>query len=757
MKFYQACYGKPANKWEVLNISADMPPYMVSQFERIGSGCTPQNLGKGAAEDANGNPNCIYEWISTENILCVLRAQYGERDEHGRAKMFAHAFLTDAEGMLADPSTLLTIADSNFRFNADDTRTPPETLVHEGSYTLSAALKALGIDSQKWDDLIACVHVMLASPTDFPLYIVCRNDIDTVKNAMYAILCSLPYSLRYQLSFASANSLPGAKFKRIMFVDKLLGGERFFSLESGETNVDLGEIRHYPERFAPYKALCDSKPAAFAKYCDSLAATAAQMGYAYNMGYEDTAMVDTVMRGVAPLEAQTDAELTRHLNELLARLPLQNGFVDDYLAKVITVYDGRRLLPNDAILKRIELRNDSTQSPDYVDIYKRLRMRVLMNTGEAAMIAFLGEQHLKSRSQFDDWCDAIAKIDGGKDIIVKFYQKKVALCRDYRALFELLSTTGAYYKHPDLKSAARAQCIYIAKELTSVKNLCTANYQQTFDDLLVILGENFPEIGDTDKRRILETLRQHFWSTFRFADLAFEPRCMENCRAMTLQGNATSNNVNELILLYQTVRDYTTGTLSHVNIEQRLQKLEDGLHLAAGDRDVICPLVREYVYDALRREDDRHFCTWAILARFGDPEASPLPQMIRWNLPLLRDEHAFEQALKESPRMQQLAPTILVWLVGKDGKSGVLATIDTGLELHKTIKREAKLLQDFIKQRQAAERSREKEERKEERKKQREETVVADTVALDGAARTDQKEPAKKRGLFGLFDKKKKE
>lgn len=755
MKFYQACYGKPGHKWEVLNVSADMPPYMVSQFERIGSGCTPQNLGQGAANDAQGNPNCVYEWISTENVLCVLRAQYGERDEHGRAKMFTHAFLADAEGVLDDPNALLTIADSNFKFSADETRTPPDTFVRDATFSLSAALAALNIGKDTWDTLIACVHVMLASPTDFPLYIQCRNDIHTVKNAIYAILCSLPRSLRYQLSFASANSFPYAKFKRIMFVDRLFGGERFISLETGETNVDLGEIRMYPERFAPHKAHGGMDAKAFETYCEEIAHTAAQMGYAYNMGYEDTAMVDTVMRGTAPLEQKNDAELTKHLTELLARLPLQNAFVDEYLAKVIAMYDARALLPNDAILRRIELRNDSTQSPEFVDIYKRLRMRVLMNKGPEAMIEFLGQQHAKSKSMFDDWCDSIVQLDGGQAVIVKFYEKKVALCRDYRALFDLLASAGAYYKHPDLKSAARAQCIYIAKDLTTVKNLTTANYQQTFDDLRAIFDQNFRETNDTEKKKIFDALRTHFWSTFRYTDFVFEPRCIENCRTMTLIGNVHSDNINELILLYQTVRDYTIGTVGHGHIEQRLQKLEGALKLPAADFETIRPLVLTHVYDALRREDSHHFCTWAVLARFGDPDASPLPQMIRWKLPLIWDDRVFEAAFVESERMRQISPMILTWLVGKDGRSGVLETIDTGLELHKIIKREAKLLQDYQKQCQAKERSREKEERK----KQREErTVVADTVSLDDETDIpDKKDAPKKRGLFGFFDKKKKE
>jgi len=766
MKFYQACYGKPGNNWELFNVSQDTPPTMAAFFERLGNSCTPQNIGAENTVLADGSPLCLYELISDENILCAIKAQYGERDNFGRPKMFAHGFMMSAENALNDPNTILSIADANFKFDAESTRIPPESLVLEENITPEKAIATLSVDEEILKKMIACVYLLLSSPTDFPLYISCKNTPANVKSAIYYILTSLPLSLRYHLSFAAANSLQYSKTKSIMFVDTAPNNEYYFSLESGQTNLDLTEISSEPEKYSTYMAFLKLGRAEFSQYCDKLQEVVFGMDLAYNASYDDTLVADILLRGTGVLSEKDDTELTKYLLELLVKIPTQNLFVDAYISKVLKIFDDRNIVPNDTIMKRIEARNENTQSEDFVEVYKKIKMRVLLSKGTDEIVSFLTQQYIKSETIFDDWCYSISQIEGGKESIALFYKQRVQACKSFNEIISICAKMKEFFRIDAIKQAIKLQCISITKKQTNTMDIRRIEYAGALADFKRICEKLFSTSGIVDINEALDEIKKNFWNGFRMSDFSFDSRCMDNCRTMFVSDDRRCNAVRYLIALYEKVIEYRKGSANYYDVEKCLHILNEKLILDESDYEAVTPMVQELVCKNLEKESDRHFYMWLRLALFGDEKTNPVMQMIRWKLPIILDEEAFIAAFEESERMQEIANNILVWMIGNDQKSGVIQNLESNPELYKTIKREAKFISDYKKQKLAAQKSREKELQKMEKKKdkEREKDTQSDTssssdmfviVDDDNEVKHAKHAAPKKKGFLGLFDKKK--
>ena len=178
------------------------------------------------------------------------------------------------------------------------------------------------------------------------------------------------------------------------------------------------------------------------------------------------------------------------------------------------------------------------------------------------------------------------------------------------------------------------------------------------------------------------------------------------------------------------------------------------LKLTNRDYFAILSCTRNFLYEAMKHEGDRHFVTWTKIARLdGTENANPLARMMEWSLPVLCDEEVFAENFDASPRMRSQYQTILDWIIGEDQKSGLLAMLESGDEMAKTLKKEAKLLLDYKKQLIAEQKNMEKEQRRQEKQKKREALSTLPDSELPFMEESDS--GTKKKGFLGLFDKKK--
>lgn len=720
MEFYQACYGKPANNWQVLNVSPGTPPQMLSFFENIGNGCTPQNMGTDVLLDAQGAPVDLFELISGEHTLCLLKARYGERDSFGRPKMFAHGFMFPAQGSYADPNGILAVSDANFRFSKEETAAIPEGLALDAPLDIDAAMRRCGLTENTYKTLLACVYLVLSSAADLPLYVRCENAVDRIKAAIYCILSALPVSLRYQLSFSNANSFPYAKFKRVMFVDRVPAGAYYLDIETGETNLqrELQQIEESPEKFPSYYVFLKSSRREFAAYCRKIEEIRCQLLKPYDAELEDVDLAHELTNTLSDVNRKTDAELSRYLLELLIKLPLQNTAADDYICGLLTLLERRSIQPAETILKRLEQRVDHTASPDLVEVYKKIVLLALMSGGDSDTVEFLDQQYRKGMTVFSEWAGAVKATSGGDAIIRQFYKQLM----ESAASSERVNTirTEALRFVPDdgtLSDAAAARiCALSAAQLVRL-DVTVSRVQPVFHELERALSE-IPG-AECSKAEAADRLKTDFWENFRFSSCRYTDAFIENMRYLHVEEGVSTaawekqSNVDCLVRIYDAVigdRSAACTDERYIAVEKELRRFRQENTLSPADRETAVDLIRRLVVDAMApREGRQHFCFWLELCTLSDGAANPVLQMMRWGLPVVCEADRFSAALYESHRMQAIGGDIRHWLnelLDKREEYG----FDS--DRIKTLKTLSKTVAEYQKDVEAAMKSRAKEERK---------------------------------------------
>lgn len=769
MVFYQACYGKPGNNWQLLNVSKETPPHMVSFFESLGNGCTPQNIGTDVLIDKNGNQFFLYELISAENTICILRAKYGERDSFGRPKMFAHGFLFPAEGGYKNPADFLSISDSNFHFSDVETTSIPALLKYDEKINLGDAARICQMDTQKWQQLMKCVYVMLSSPTDYPFYIRCNGDLNTTKAAIMCILSALPYSLRYQISFSNANSLSYAEFKRIMFVETVPDGSAYFDLISGETNLntEINEIDQYPEKYSTCHAFCSMPIDQFADYCNSIQKVLDQLSFSYITEIDETNLAHLYVMGLDNVDNLSDSDFMKFLLELLVRSPMQNAFADDFITRVLEKFDERALIPTESMFKRIELRSDKTTSADFIEVYKRIRMRALLSKGSEEVLSFLAEQYRKSKSIFSEWTQLIQSIPGGKENIELFFENRIKICKSYEEVIRINTDVLSFCGDCDrLKKSILTRVFNIAKEKVISSSLSHADYSYE----LKSLSSCIETVNSPYKIGIRDEIVFEFWRNFDYSMFEFSHKCIENCKSMIPNKNAAlrdpsdqrafikSSNISLLSDIYDAVSKYRSGfgvssygVSSYWEVEKSVATFNEKKQLQSQESEKIMRTLKEFLYKSMFNSDgDRHFCMWLSFIRLGGKIANPIPYFIRWKLPVVCDPECFEMAFKESTRMREIKQSIKKWLVEviEDPECYRVSA-----DYIKILKRDLKVIEDYAKELAADEKRKEKEQRKAEKKSDR---FSTDDYFVDDDTSSERDADHKKSFLGGLFGGKKK-
>ena len=765
MKFYQACYGKPGNNWELLNVSPDTPPTMTTFFERVGNGCTPQNVGSENLISEDGSSFNLYEIISDEGIVCVLKAIYGERDTFGRPKMFAQGFMFPAEGVLNDPNNIIGIKNDNFKLDYERTKDIPSEL----SFEINGPNGLNNFDDAILKKMMGCIYLSLSSAIDYPIYITYNFNEDLIKSLISYILISLPYSLRYRLSFANANTMQYSKFKSIMFVNKAPNGEKFFSLADGESNLDLSEMNQDKNKHALFFRYFKSSTVEFDSFCRELNSICNEIGFVYNCEYDENLLANMVMQGTDKLNDLDDTELTRYLLDILTKATTQNSFIDNYISKVLNVFDQKGIIPNDTILKRIENRNENSSSPELTEVYKKIRMRALLNKGVSEMVDFLSQQHSKSKTVFVDWCYSIAQISGGLDAIESFYKRKIDSSTQLKDIINLDDEITAFFSnYKDASISTRyinglrvteyLRCVALLKKQIVPSNLANTDFLNCIKTFETVYSKYFSHISSINPNNDISDLKSYFWASFRFDYFSFNKQCVDNCKYMLTVSSKNAELLSILINLYDDVSSYPYK--DYGAIENTLFNLFDVTSNYPKDVEVISSLVKDYICSKLLHQEGKlHFCMWYKLAMFGTTRTNPIMQMIKWNLPIIRDAEVFEDAFKASKRMRSISAHILKSMVGSDQKSGVLPNIENNTELYKTIKKEAKILQDYIKYQSAKQKEREKEQRKLEKAQEKLEKQKPKKQDYDFVIAEDsdnkRSRPAHAKKGFGFFGKKK--
>lgn len=721
MRFFQASYGKPDNiNWKLFNLSPGIPQDMCDFFEKVGTRNAPQNLNPQDMRDEAGNPLLLREICSQDRIIGLTQVQYGEVDNTGRPKITAHGFLFSADDhVLRDPNEILSVSDENFTFGSQATN-PVDSLQYEPRFTLASAMETAGLSENNLLKLMACVNISLVSQTDYPLFLLDCREEQRMKAVMYCIYMALPYSLRYLLSFSNANNFSRSLCKSISFVRQAPTGAYWYHLDNGETNVELEDIGQNPDQYPFLYRLREYGAAQFDTYCQQLQAKLDEMQLSWSQDYETLKMADVMLDGLAFLQKKDDQKLTRFLFETVSYAPLQNQKVDDYLAQVLKIYAERGLVPNEILLKKLQVRALKTSSAAYGEIYRHMQASSLIQQGQSEVSAFLAQQSNENPEEFRKWCTYLEKFDNGHEMVGGYYTFRVS---QSTSLDDLLETVREGHRYLDTKAFSEAI-------LDKIQNFTRQAFTREFtgpDSCVEIqeacdhaLSECFPQMSRQEIEGILCRLIDEYWDRFRFETFQFTSVKMTNYQTMASESHPTYQKVERLIRFYEELMEAERNISAFpYQLADTLSELFDNQIFTPRECDVLVPMIQKLVCTHLRARTNRDFVFWFNVADLTARDNSAgMEQMLRWNLPVLTDDDCFESALQEQGFLQNL--DLIIRLIG-DGKNrtGLLGKLDPRSDEFKLMKRrQVRLLnlqQEFEKAEKQRARSEEKHRRQQEK------------------------------------------
>ena len=721
MRFFQASYGKPDNiNWKLFNLSPGIPQDMCDFFEKVGTRNAPQNLNPQDMRDEAGNPLLLREICSQDRIIGLTQVQYGEVDNTGRPKITAHGFLFSADDhVLRDPNEILSVSDENFTFGSQATN-PVDSLQYEPRFTLASAMETAGLSENNLLKLMACVNISLVSQTDYPLFLLDCREEQRMKAVMYCIYMALPYSLRYLLSFSNANNFSRSLCKSISFVRQAPTGAYWYHLDNGETNVELEDIGQNPDQYPFLYRLREYGIAQFDTYCQQLQAKLDEMQLSWSQDYETLKMADVMLDGLAFLQKKDDHKLTRFLFETVSYAPLQNQKVDDYLAQVLKIYAERGLVPNEILLKKLQVRALKTSSAAYGEIYRHMQASSLIQQGQSEVSAFLAQQCNENPEEFRKWCTYLEKFDNGHEMVGGYYTLRVS---QSTSLDDLLETVREGHRYLDTKAFSEAI-------LDKIQNFTRQAFTREFtgpDSCVEIqeacdhaLSECFPQMSRQEIEGILCSLIDEYWDRFRFETFQFTSVKMINYQTMASESHPTYQKVERLIRFYEELMEAERNISAFpYQLADTLSQLFDNQSFTPRECDVLVPMIQKLVCTHLRARTNRDFVFWFNVADLTARDNSAgMEQMLRWNLPVLTDDDCFESALQEQGLLQNL--DLIIRLIG-DGKNrtGLLGKLDPRSDEFKLMKRRQVRLLNLQQEFEKAEKQRAKSEEKHRRQQEK--------------------------------------
>lgn len=708
VKFYQACFGKPNNiNWELFNVSADMPAKLRAMYEKAENSNTPQNMNKDDMLGDGKSPLCMLEILSQDDSLAISRILYGMTDNMGRPTMLAHGFMFEnAAEMLKDPNNLLAVADANFKCDTEATKQIPEELIYDNGYDLKSAMELCKTDKAAITKLMACVYYSLRSATPIPIYIVSERHNEIIRPLTYCIYSLLPYTLRGNLSISNANNFQRAQFKSLMFVGKQYPNTMYFNADTGETNIDLTDIESHKENYPFLEAI--NKYDDYSQYCALIQEQLDKMKLANSNDCNALKIADTLLAGAENLKAADDKELLRVILEFLQYAPIQNAYVDSFLTEIFGIYNSRNLMPNEAMMKRLQVRAEKSTVAELSDIYKTLHLKSLINGGMGVIVDFLAAQRKESFERFAEWCKYISPIENGTSYIENYYEKMIHLSTDLSQILSLYKESAEFISFSRLYNSANNKCYTLAREkLLKFDGSSLADILEEYSNTFAVINA---ASGAPMRKENINSLIDEYWRCFTFDKMEFSDSFITNLQCMEAE-NPKYKKVKQLIELYEYVRksslEYSVELMLS-DIENRLEILELTGGFTPDETEVIAPKVQDFIVSNLRRTDDCGLVFWVKAASFGkrSTNVNPFELLIDCGIRAFTDDECFEKCLEEGREVEKYAREYIVYI------EALMDKTDNKSEVYRLLKHRAADLSDL---KNAAARERRKQQKAEEK------------------------------------------
>lgn len=738
MKFAQICYGKPNNRWESFNVGGAYSSEMIEFFTQ----CSTNNAGQEVPAEYLRHEKYLWEITASEKFTEVSKVKFGIIDGSGRAAIFSHGYVFNNEDRcLENPKDIISISDSNFKFSYEQTKEIPTQLFKDEDMDFDEAITISGINETTLLNMLFSVYISLNSLSNYPVYFIYNGDLRQIKALAYLIYSFLPYSLRYKISISNTNNLRLSTNKSFMFVNEAPSGEYFYDLITGETNINLEEVRSNRSLYPFIVALKKYSFNGFDDYCQQLDGIREKLGYPYICEYIELLNVDTVLsyldskkNGVNSFSKLEDLDLTKFLLEFSSKAPFSNDLVDEFIAELLIEYKDRGLVPNELLMNKIKFRNTKTKLDLYKNIYKQLQMAVLVESGEEATVSFLNDERERDTAAFNEWVEYIIN-SGGSKYIDKFFGLKIDTAKDLNSVLVFWKEVKSFNNNTVLAYTVKKKMQELA-----LRNMVEApNTSSAFHNVFLEYSKVYIDAFGKEPVELISELVKLYWPQYNIDSFEFSQSYFTNIYELAEYNMPLE--VQVLCDLYEKVMLASTkdDNSSRDGIVSNL-KLFNKINLGQKLRNKICEfIVREFEY-----QQHSHIVFWYEIAKFNAGQRA-LPKvtyyLVEWNIDVFMSDTYFSNALYDDDVTRDFIDEFIMSIEGERNLEGYIDIVPAKSEEYYLAKDRLNQLKKYLKALNKEEKSRAKNKVK----KHLEEDEYEDVFSDDSDGSDDSDEGDKKK------------
>lgn len=373
-KFKQCCYTRVDGQsvdsgWQTVACSEDLPLEVQKTY---GSFMNSYIFGKIPEDKSGKSIEKLMDITVKGNYLYFTRIRYGTADSLNRGNnMFSHTFIFSMKDdeIIKNPNIFLTVKESNFKESEEEARVIPEELDRYEDFTLKGALEICGLNRERYVRLIQGVFAQFYAKRSErkPLYI-CGLEEEKIPALLYCICMGVPYSMRRNLSCATANLNESLK-KNLIFSDSYGASDWYLDVRTGQNNILTNRVMNRLERYGYVTAFPNrwDNPDLGQQFFEALEALAVKLG---NPQASDAIILKIAYQMLkypdmdALVERFDEETLNEKLYEALSSRSENSQYMDSYIARMLERATGQGWRFRDEIEDFLEEKLDHTQSQE---------------------------------------------------------------------------------------------------------------------------------------------------------------------------------------------------------------------------------------------------------------------------------------------------------------------------------------------------------------------------------------------------------
>ncbi len=529
----QCCYtnavkeagGKISSGWQAVVVSEDLPS------EAYAACVSLQNANstlQSHVVDEQGNVLNLLEITGDGTYVYVSRTQYGLTDRLGRPNMFSHAYIFPwKQGeVISDPNVFLTLTDRNFAKDEETARQTRDSLERSEPFTLARALERAGMRSETYLTLIRCVYAQYSErKAAKPLYVQCDGAEEQMRAILYCIYMGIPYSMRRNLSVASAAAGTSKSYHLVFSADAARHGN-FVVPGTGENNILTPRAERRIARcgFVEHAA-AHCREQDMDAYFRQLEKLALELG--------DPAASDELILRIAhqlleaaPLSELTDEELGGRLSDALRSKSYGSQRMEEYISSMLDEVCWRKGSLTEESDANLAERLTAPVTERLADAGERYNIYHLSTLPVEAAAKLL---HNLSKPVFERYSQTLVESGKGREILDHYYA--VYGLADRELSWELLDSFLAETSYVRGAVKTRDAIDAAAWKLYDAQ-LGRSDGARAYTALMALMRRLLPP---EQLHGCGEAAKEAYWEKLTF--LSFSYRKIDEYRLMKIQGN----------------------------------------------------------------------------------------------------------------------------------------------------------------------------------------------------------------------------